>query len=238
MKRLRVILLFLMLGTIVNVAVAWGIALTLTIKNTSNDVAINTTVTSSTYWELLRMEAFGTHFYMSSRAKAHSEEEDVSRRKEYYSTTQLGIVKPAWGSMDEMTELFRSLPGPPGNPIVVEIRMYEARGWPMRSLWCLRSIYVEDGTGVIKWFSPRGLIATPILPDEYWGPRVLPLYPIWIGFIANMLFYSGFLWLLLPGRRALRREIRRKRGLCMKCAYDLQGADHKACPECGAESPS
>ena len=32
---------------------------------------------------------------------------------------------------------------------------------------------------------------------------------------------------------AARRLIRRKRGLCIKCGYDLRGTEHEVCPECG-----
>ncbi len=64
--------------------------------------------------------------------------------------------------------------------------------------------------------------------------RLLPLRPIWPGFAFNTLFYAALLWLLIPVPFALRRHIRRKRGLCVACGYDLRHANHDACPECGA----
>ena len=33
----------------------------------------------------------------------------------------------------------------------------------------------------------------------------------------------------------LRRRRRAKQGLCIRCGYDLSGADHETCPECGKE---
>ncbi|MCC6908080.1 MAG: hypothetical protein IT430_09085 [Phycisphaerales bacterium] len=33
------------------------------------------------------------------------------------------------------------------------------------------------------------------------------------------------------------RDRRRAPGLCAKCGYDLRGADHAVCPECGAAAP-
>ena len=104
----------------------------------------------------------------------------------------------------------------------------------MSSLWCLRYLNVYHGAG-FKRFGSRGLIATPIFPDEFWGPRVLPLYPIWTGFIVNTIFYASLLWLLINVPLALLHMTRRQRGLCVKCAYDLRGLDHEACPECGEE---
>jgi len=34
-----------------------------------------------------------------------------------------------------------------------------------------------------------------------------------------------------------RCDRRRRPGLCIKCGYDLRGADHKVCPECGSPPP-
>ncbi len=65
---------------------------------------------------------------------------------------------------------------------------------------------------------------------------MLPLAIIVPGFAANTLFYAAILWLVIPGPFALRRHIRRKRGLCVACGYDLGHADHEACPECGYTS--
>ena len=58
------------------------------------------------------------------------------------------------------------------------------------------------------------------------------LRPIWPGFAENTLFYATLL-VLIPVSFALRRLIRRRRGLCATCGYDLRHAEHEACPECG-----
>ncbi len=64
--------------------------------------------------------------------------------------------------------------------------------------------------------------------------KAVTLRPLWPGFALNTLFYSAMLWLLIGGPFVLRRHLRRKRGLCVACGYDLRHADHAACPECGA----
>ena len=65
--------------------------------------------------------------------------------------------------------------------------------------------------------------------------RWLPLRPIWTGFAINTIFYTASLWLLTLGPFTARRLIRRKRGHCIKCGYDLRGTKHEVCPECGVE---
>ena len=63
---------------------------------------------------------------------------------------------------------------------------------------------------------------------------VLPLQPIWPGFAINTAFYALILWLPFAPFQ-LRRYMRIKRGLCIKCGYDLRGTEHEVCPECGEE---
>ena len=91
-------------------------------------------------------------------------------------------------------------------------------GWPVR---CLRGVRPALGLPVPwSWLKPK-------------PGRQLMLDPIWPGFAFNTLFYAAILWLAIPGPFALRRLIRRRRGLCPACGYDLRHGEHKACPECG-----
>jgi hypothetical protein len=62
---------------------------------------------------------------------------------------------------------------------------------------------------------------------------VLPLRPLWLGLLANTGFYGVILWAMwfMPG--AIRRELRRQRGACVRCGYDLRGGGLTSCPECG-----
>ena len=54
--------------------------------------------------------------------------------------------------------------------------------------------------------------------------RTYVFIPIWV---LVLLFATPTLWLWRCDRR-------RQPGLCIKCGYDLRGADHKVCPECGS----
>ena len=90
-------------------------------------------------------------------------------------------------------------------------------GWPLLAL-------------TSEWPEHGGTTSTAI----HYGDEVLPMIPIWPGFVINTIFYAVVLGLLTLGPFTARRMIRRKRGRCIKCGYDLGHADHRACPECGA----
>ncbi len=64
----------------------------------------------------------------------------------------------------------------------------------------------------------------------------LLMCPIWPGFALNTLLYAAILWLLIPGPFVLRRFLRLRRGLCPKCAYPM--GESAVCTECGGALPS
>ncbi len=101
-------------------------------------------------------------------------------------------------------------------------------GWPILAM--------HHETRLAAW--PRGSFSLQPTALGQLGSKAemfLPNKPIWPGFAINTLFYAAILWLVIPGPFSLRRFIRRKRGLCVACGYDLRHADHEACPECGGE---
>jgi hypothetical protein len=105
-------------------------------------------------------------------------------------------------------------------------------GWPCRTargeVWVRRD-QDESGNYLPTRRFLRGVLDArikDILPP-------LPYIPLWTGFAFNTVFYAAILWLLIPGPFALRRLVRRRRGLCPACGYDLKHAEHESCPECG-----
>lgn len=71
--------------------------------------------------------------------------------------------------------------------------------------------------------TPRG---ARIYFDQVWGVH-LQIVPTMIG--AFIPATALLLW------RPLRSRIRRSRGLCHACGYDLRGSATNRCPECGSE---
>lgn len=54
--------------------------------------------------------------------------------------------------------------------------------------------------------------------------------PMWFSVIAGLLAAGLF---TLPLLLCVRAYVRRRRGLCVACGYDLRGTTGDACPECG-----
>ncbi|MFO0857531.1 MAG: hypothetical protein U0640_09280 [Phycisphaerales bacterium] len=63
--------------------------------------------------------------------------------------------------------------------------------------------------------------------------RPVPLVPVWPGFAVCSVFWAGVVGVVwfVPGM--VRGAMRRRRGLCASCAYQVSGL--AACPECGTE---
>jgi len=69
------------------------------------------------------------------------------------------------------------------------------------------------------------------------GRVLLPNRLLWRGVMLDTLFYSVLIGLLLVGAFEGRARLRRARGRCPKCAYDLRGRLDEGCPECGWRRP-
>ncbi len=97
-----------------------------------------------------------------------------------------------------------------------------AYGYPFRSL-----SYVHFQAGDDR----REVIGFPLVTRQ--STRYLPLHVIWRGTALNGTLYCSALFALMMVRLTVYRVIRRLRGRCQSCGYDLRGADHLQCPECG-----
>ncbi len=240
-RRLLTLAIFLLLGAVVNVAVAWGCAVWISY----NDL-FGTKITwspqgdsPSMRWNVSLIQQPGLVSVESE--KYHPEpnwvgrfawrEERAVRSDSDISPTDLLPSALNWAGLRQNM----LVPELDSEPLPYERLWAIGWGWPWPSLW------YEYGV----WSQPkdRPVHGGMRLPLPLYGQatpepkRALPLRPILFGFAINTFFYAAILWLLMLGpfalRRLIRRQIRRRRGLCPACAYDLRHAEHEACPECG-----
>ncbi|MCH9033232.1 MAG: hypothetical protein IID42_01850 [Planctomycetes bacterium] len=101
------------------------------------------------------------------------------------------------------------------------------------------------GGGIIILLGPppgHAILGGHWLPSEsnlVWFPCVIRnsgtvslVFPFWLVFIAVSAYPT-----IAFARRPLRRRYRRRRGLCIRCGYNLEGNVSGVCPECGTEYP-
>lgn len=111
----------------------------------------------------------------------------------------------------------------------------ERYGWPWRSM---QHIVFHEGTvggPTMGWYE-GGLDARLV---ARWVPWVSPtpvvydiaVKPMWAGTLFNSFTFAAVILVVLVGIDIVRVVIRRHRGLCPACAYDMRGL--AVCPECG-----
>lgn len=228
MKHLRTILIFLLLGAVVNVSVAWGIVLFVDVIGRNANWSGGAEIVGNESWALSRWDSFGSMLFESERA-----------RGEFSSLVQQSVaefdppshISSDWAPLDVLTDEYVRAESQDGQ-LVEELQRFEARGWPLLAFWCVRGSIVHAEEDIIV--APRGFIETSLEePYPSGRPKVLPFLPIWRGIVINSVFYGGPLWLGFITIYGMVRIFRYKLGKCRKCGYDLRGAEHKACPECG-----
>jgi hypothetical protein len=142
---------------------------------------------------------------------------------------------PSWAWW-ELTERYDSNSRP-----TASLRWLAAFGWPFSALWYEYNMHLSSGYSVaggwmieVPWkrWSGRDYYVNQL-------PVILTYRPIWSGLFLNTAFHTSLwaIFLFAPG--ITRRALRRSRGLCPRCAYDLRSLPPSSpCPECGPERSS
>lgn len=108
----------------------------------------------------------------------------------------------------------------------------ERAGWPARALESWKLI-IDDGVDPDFWRESSVQLDTSWL-REWPDWVILPIAPVWPGFAANTAVYGALAWFPWFVCVKARRVLRKRRGLCAGCGYDLRGlGDGAVCPECG-----
>ncbi len=213
----------LLIGAVINVLVAWGIALAVNPLDGEHGGALRPT--AGYQWDVSTTSNFGTLFLNSRR---HDTRTGVT------NTIPEDSI-PSWSEFDIPLDEYRTAEG------WIESRSTVARGWPMLSLrYYSDFLRSPDGELInrqnqwsIRW--PCGQWKLYPLGDRTRQPLThdiyIPLLPIWTGFAVNALVFAVPLWALLFGCAGMRRWRRLRRGLCERCGY--QRGDSELCSECG-----
>ncbi len=215
--------MFLFLGAIVNVAVAWGCALCV---NPWKGVWVRAKRSAPENARPRDPEYKSLSVVRASRPGATDIE--VTWRHNtffpYVDEYPMSLV-PASTGLHETTALFST------GAAAAEISIVRFRGWPMAALWTSHTNTFPIGT-----LKTRYGLQTP------WTRRTpaingvplkltLPMQPIWRGFAINTVFYAATVWVVFVAAIALRGWDRSRGGLCPKCAYPVGTSDK--CTECG-----
>ncbi|MCH8822370.1 MAG: hypothetical protein IH984_02565 [Planctomycetes bacterium] len=252
--RLFKIIMFLILGTITNIMVAWGIATSNRNIPPVSDVYLD--VLSATDFDKVRLQLADSEFqndyyaavvlkdqgselsvisvemqkYVSGKTWIKSRDELIGPHLIFAKILSTGIEQQI------VIDGWISPPKPYG--ITASVSYY---GWVKRSIgWPLKSLYYMPlDSGPTK-------ISNPGREEKVWRIQnsFIKMFP-WIdkfilpyglrlpSFVINTIFFSVSLWILWLSPSATRRFIRRRRGRCIKCSYDLRGELSTGCPECG-----
>ena len=240
MKRwLSKLALFLLLGAITTIAVAWGCAFWTDVNDGSLTRVIQPSESDAYEWyfDVHRQPGSASiNLWCISLGKGGSDEVAPA----IPTTVPPGFPtwNQGWPHESQVSWFGSQIP-----------RAQEARGWPWLAMWCEHFTYFEQTVEELrsnpayvtyKTLPYRGFalkpIARPIRPAI---TRVLPLGIIWTGFAGCTVLYASLYLILLymPSMfTSLRQQIRRRRNQCIACGYDLRGTEHEVCPECGVET--
>ena len=258
-RRLTKLVVFLLLGAIVNVAVAWEIATSHAYIPPVEDLFFS--VTSVKGFDKVRLQLtdgeypYGTCFSVVFEDQGSGLSITSVERQMYVSgKTWMKSREEMFGPHLIVARILR--PGIEQRVIIYGKFMppkprcdftgfynyglgQRTVGWPRKSLYYIPSYVTpsEDSGMTTIWIRTT--------EDKVWHlPKVfgklfpstdeliLPYGIWWPGFAINTVFYAALLWIpFVPF--VLRRHIRRKHGRCIKCGYDLRDNLAAGCPECG-----
>jgi hypothetical protein len=202
------LVLFLLLGAVVNVAVAWGCAMWSRVGNEERVAPVPAAVVA---W---------FHSYSPVNVELPEGSDIRQRRGGGLKLRRMRDWIPRKGSAATryVVASWRATAGLP---------LYCLDG----ATWVVEDMETQK-VNITQSFAlplPQRLGPVQVWTFHYGG--VLPLRPTWPGFVINMAFYGAILWMVVAVPFALRRHLRIRNGRCPHCAYPL--GTSAVCTECG-----
>ena len=217
-RRVSLLIICILLGAILNIAVAWSCAIWS--RPDPATAAVLSEQDSLTHWHQIApthwvaevaqirpsaIEPFGslqTSFGMRIRT--------IGVHGFYFSETspELAVGDMAWHAFEYSV------------------------GWPIACLHFMEFKSTDARPPIFQkaWVASRGISSLHVSPGQK-----LPYGPIWIGLVINTIFYAAVAWLVLRGPSEIRRRIRQYRGRCQACGYPIGLSS--VCTECGVPVP-
>jgi hypothetical protein len=228
---------FLLLGAIVNVAVAWLYVVFIPFASSSaapqsaasQGMARRATDADRAWWNAHKPLDFANdpqvassfHFFgVDSKLLTADRATDME-----FHFDDKGFLKMWKRKMYKRT------------PFAFDYALTVEAGWPLPSLRGTRWAFDAYGgqmhiAAVARWQTTADETHRYSIPWHRGPVRfILPCEPMLGGFAVNTVCYAALAWLLVSLATMLRRRRRIKRGLCPKCAYPVGPSE--VCTECG-----
>ncbi|HWB20350.1 MAG TPA: hypothetical protein VG711_08635 [Phycisphaerales bacterium] len=233
------IVMFTLIGAVVNVLVAWGVVLSGEVQ--WDGLARQGRIPLDYGDDAKRMVIEDYLAFVSTSSTAIKVWSIRSTHKSpgisvdsasYHGREEIEGKLPEWARAR-----IESRPDQLNGVIPREERTLVGRGWPWISMWCDFYQPVRPKSLPVVW---HGIVIGQPNTSRY-PEHVLPLNPDLRGFAANTALYGStalILWTIGHWVLGIFVTRRRKRiGRCVKCGYELRksGVEHERCPECGAE---
>jgi len=231
MRRARRILILLLIGAVINVAVAWGCAWRM---DPNSGVLTRGVLNSpSGTWYIGRLSRVGATRYSSQWRS------DLKRENEFVPSggPSPRLIAPGWIDLESADSI-------PMGQANLKVRFVETFGLPLNSLWCERrqsSIVVSSvvnrpakpvsKTAVCAWVLPRERLS-------FMFDKALPLGVRWPEFVINTMMYAIVCGMVVMPVESARKKRQSRQGRCLNCGYNLRAASSLNCPECGKECKS
>lgn len=205
-----IVFMSVVLAAATTLAIAWQVARNAPAFD-QNQVPVRWSHPSGAAWLYRRDESFG-----AARLRGEFATASATGDRMVIET----VPPPAWSALSVAA---------PRNAKITSC-WEEAFGWPMPAMMAT----IHDNGVTVRY---QSIIDLGPHPTD-WSMRLyLPTKVIWTGAIINTLIFMPLWWLilLLPLTLLTRmpRWLRRRKGCCPACGYDLRGKFDAVCSECG-----